>query len=108
MYFLGAVTGLSGAYSNYQQPSGSTGFVVPPGVRAVYLEPNATGVQFEIGVASGTAFLTDAGRGAHLVGPNQYNGPFRTPRTDNPCTVSIYNGTGATVSVRVYADTGET
>lgn len=113
MYFLGAVTGSSGSCSNaWTGPSGGLAsgvgfFTIPQGVRAVYLQPSASGVQFEIGTATGISFQTTLARSAQLQDA-KLSGPFRVGRTDYPSVVAIYNNTGGTVSCKIYADDGET
>lgn len=113
MYYLGTITGSSGSCSNaWTGPSGGLAsgigfFAIPPGVKALYLMPSASGVLFELGIATGISFQTTLGRGGQIDGPNLINGPFRvvSPGGSNPqsTVVAIYNNVGQTVSVRVYA-----
>lgn len=102
MYFLGSVSGASGAANNQQ----SGGFDIPPSTRALYLMASATGVQFELGVATGgtgSTFQTTQTRAGFLDGPNLLCGPFRViQNAQGHPVVSIYNTTGGNVSVRVY------
>lgn len=103
MYFLGAVTGVSGAANN--QASG--GFVIPPGVKNLYLVASATGCLFELGFATGSTgstFQTNANRGAPLE-PNTIKGAYKCVTGLGMTTVvGIFNpGGNGTISVRVYA-----
>lgn len=82
-------------------------FLIPPGTKGLYLMPSASGVSFEMGLATGptgSTFQTNAGRAAQLDGPNLISGPFKceTGALQNT-VVSIWNPTGNFVSVRVYA-----
>jgi hypothetical protein len=114
MFYLGTVTGTSGAYSN--QSAGNSGlgtFIIPKSVRALYLVPSHSGISFELftatsstgGAATGVGtFQTSAGRGAQLK-PNEINGPFRTIGPEH--IVSIWYGSGGAgvfVSLRVYTE----
>lgn len=108
MFFLGAITGASGAYSNQRTGASGIGtFPIPPGTKSLYLMPAASGILFEMGIAtggSGSTFQTTQARGAQLDGPNLISGPFRCPRIMGAHTVvSIYNSAGGFVSVNVYA-----
>jgi hypothetical protein len=111
VYYLGTITGASGAYSNQQTGASGIGtFFIPPAVRALYLMASASGVLFELGASTGvtgaigSTFQTTAARGAQLDGPNTIMGPFRCVSTPNQSTVvSIFNSAGGFVSVRVYA-----
>jgi hypothetical protein len=102
MYFLGGITSASGAAN-----SQGAGFVIPQGAKSLYLMPSASGVQFEFGRhtgATGSTFQTTDQRGAFLDGPGLVSGPFRVVQGPGVWTVvGIYNTTGGTVSVRVYA-----
>lgn len=104
MFYLGTITGSSGAYSN--QATGVSGigvFQIPPNVRSLYLVPQQSGILFEFFAATGTTgntSQTTAARGAQLDGPNNISGPFRT--VPNVCTVVSIFSPGV-VSVRVYA-----
>lgn len=106
MYFLGSITGASGAYSNQQTGASGIGtFVIPPSTQSVYLMPSASGVSFELGAASGTTgstFQTTLARAAQLDGPGLISGPFRVAKGSN-CVVSVFNPAGGFVSVRVYS-----
>lgn len=104
MFYLGTVTGASGAYSN--QATGLSGigtFAIPTGTRELYLAPSASGILCEI---AGASHMTTAARAAQLnfapAGGGIINGPYRVPPGGNP-TVAIYNSAGGFVSVRVYA-----
>ncbi len=106
MYFLGSITGASGAYSNQQTGASGIGvFQIPPSIRSIFLVPSASGVLFELGTATGATggtFQTTVARGAQLDGPANISGPFRTiPGTYT--VVSIFNAAGGFVSVRVFA-----
>lgn len=108
MYYLGTITGSSGACSNaWTGPSGLGFFAIPPSVKSLYLVSSASGVLAELAIATGISFQTTLGRGAQLDGPGVIVGPLRCgvgPGTNSaPTVVSIYNTTGSTVSVRVYA-----
>lgn len=103
MYFLGSISGASGAANNQQ----SGGFDIPVGTKALYLMPSASGIQYEFGVhtgSTGATFKTTDQRGAFLDGPNLVSGPFHVVQNGQAhAVVSIYNLTGGNVSVRVYA-----
>jgi hypothetical protein len=109
MFFLGAITGSSGAYSNQQTGASGVGtFAIPPGTQSLYLMPSASGISFEFGVATGPTagtFQTTPNRAAQLEGPNLLSGPFRCPRTVGPecVVVSIVSQSAGFVSMRVYA-----
>lgn len=107
MYYLGTITGSSGACSNaWTGPSGLGFFNIPPGTKSLYLQGSASGIGFELGVATGVSFQTTLARCANLDQPNIIYGPFRCISTGPggaPTVVGIYNNTGGTVSVRVYA-----
>lgn len=106
MYFLGSITGMSGAYSNRSRGASGIGtFDIPASVNSLYLVPSASGILFEFGVAS--SFQTTAARGAQLRQTDgsfsdcdNINGPF--PIRGDVKTVSIYF-TSTGVHVRVYA-----
>jgi hypothetical protein len=115
MFYLGTITGTSGAYSN--QSAGNSGigtFIIPKSVRALYLVPSHSGISFELlnatsstgGAATGVGtFQTSVGRGAQL-NPNAVNGPFRTIGGPEHI-VSIWYGSGGAgvfVSLRVYVE----
>lgn len=111
MYFLGAITGSSGACSNaWTGPSGIGFFAIPPGVKSIYLQASTGGVTggvgFEFQQATGISFQTTAARAANIDTGGIIYGPFRCGSPGplgNPTVVSIYNTTAGTVSVRVYA-----
>ena len=107
MYYLGTITGSSGACNNSMTGvSGLGTFKVPQNNKALYLMPSATGIQFELFAATGISSLTTAGRGAFLDGPNLVNGPFRTVAagpSGAAAVISIYNAAGGFVSVNIYA-----
>lgn len=98
MFLYGTASGVSGSM---------TGFALPPGAKAIYLQPSSTGLVFELTVPTsptGLATTSDL-RGAFLQGPNVLNGPFRVPPADvsgRRCVVAIYNAVGGNVSVRVF------
>lgn len=104
MYFLGSISGASGAANNQQ----AGGFPIPPGTRALYLVSSAAGVLFEFGGhtgSTGATFQTTQGRGA-LIDSTGIYGPFScvvSPVPGVQTVVGIYNTTGGNVSVRVYA-----
>ena len=103
MFFAGAITGASGSTTNaWTGPSGLGFFAIPPGTKQLWLQPSASGVRFELGIATGISFQTTLARAA-LLQDAKMAGPFRIPPTQNACVVAVYNNTGATVSVQVYA-----
>jgi hypothetical protein len=111
MYYLGTITGTSGAASNaWTGPSGGVAsgvgfFNIPPSVKSLYLVSSASGVLAELSVATGISFQTTAARGAQIDGPGMIVGPLRcgVGGQGNPTVVSIFNPGLGTVSVRVYA-----
>jgi predicted flavoprotein YhiN len=99
MYLLGVITGASGGYSNQILGASGVGapFVIPKGVRAIYLQPGQSGLRFEFGTntaGTGGTFQTTQARGAQLAGPDTINGPFRVNRTDSFPVVNcrVYSG----------------
>ena len=105
MYFLGSISGASGAVNNQQ----SGGFAIPPGTKSLYLVASQPGVLFEFGSATGSTgatFQTTAARGA-LIDATGIYGPFRCVcEPVNPgmqTVVGIYNPGLGNVSVRVYS-----
>src|SRR5215471_4615628 len=105
MYFLGSISGASGAANNQQ----SGGFDIPPGTKSLYLVSSAAGVLFEFGShtgSTGATFQTTDRRGA-LIDSTGIYGPFpvipNNPIHNTRTVVGIYNTTGGNVSVRVYA-----
>lgn len=104
MFYLGSITGTSGACSNaWTGPSGIGFFTIPPAIKALYLQSSASNVGFEFGVATGISFQTREGRAANIDTGGVIYGPFRCNGGQLGTVVSIYNTTGGTVSVRVYA-----
>lgn len=104
MYFLGSITGTSGACSNaWTGPSGVGFFMIPASIKSVYLQSSASNVGFELGVATGISFQTRDSRAANIDIGGVIYGPFRCVNSQYPTVVSIYNTTGGTVNVRVYA-----
>lgn len=114
MYFLGTISGASGGYNN--QSTGNSGiaipFFLPPSVKAVYLVPSASGVLFEMFIAtgpSGSTFNTTKARGAQIAGPGVISGPFRCIQSNAPTgyqqftVISIFHDQAGFHSVRVYA-----
>ncbi len=110
MYYLGTITGYTGAVNN--QTTGLSGlglFNIPLGTRSLYLVPSASGLLCEFGVATGptgSTFLTTKLRGAQLDGPNLISGPFTVVAGNFP-VVSIWTDQAGFVSVRVYASPGQ-
>lgn len=103
MYFVGSISGASGAFNNQQ----SGGFALPPSTKSVYLVPSVLGLQFELGVATGatnSTFQTTAARGAPLLSTG-LNGPYQCviPGGVSQPVVAIFNLPGGAVSVRVYS-----
>lgn len=105
MYWLGTISGASGAYSNQQTGASGLGyFAIPQSVKSLYLVPSASGISLELLNATGSTgstFQTAAGRCAQLT-PNTINGPFRTIGGPHHVVSVYYTGTGF-VSVRVFA-----
>lgn len=103
MYFLGTVSGASGSYNNRTTgASGVSAFTIPPNTKSLYLMPQASGLFFELGAATGISHVTSAVRGAQLAGPNTINGPYRCASGEN-VSVAIYNSAGGFFSCRVYS-----
>lgn len=107
MHFLGAITGSSGAFNNQQTGASGVGaaWIIPTSVKAIYLQPSASGLQFEVfrGTgATGSTYNTTAARGAFIGAANTLAGPFRVSG-DCHTVVSIWNAAGGVLSVRVYA-----
>ena len=101
MYFLGTISGMSGAYNNLLTGvSGIGTFTIPAAAKRLYLEPSASGIRFEFGVA--TSFQTTAARGRLLrtaVGDFE-NGPYGCDTGPVHVVSCYFPGTGW--SVRVY------
>ena len=111
MYYLGTMTAASGGYYNDRTGhSGIGAFSIPKNVKALYLFPSASGVQFGLSTATGvTAFMT-AGNGAPLAapvtpgGPDPLNGPFLViGGNSGNVVVGVWNAVGGFISVRVFA-----
>lgn len=104
MYYLGSISGSSGAAYNWSGgASGLANFPIPQGPRAFYFVPSASGLRFALSAATGyTGFLgTGAGLGTvQLVGPDQLNGPFQVGSLNS--AVGIYNSSATQYSVRVF------
>jgi len=107
VYFLGQISiGASSVASN--QATGAS-FGIPAATKALYLMASASGAMFELGFgsATGATFATTAARGALLDAPLAVNGPFRyIPQGGNSparTVVSVFNGSGSTITVNVYA-----
>ena len=106
MYYLGSITAASGVAAN-NWTTGASGigtFTIPNATKRLYLQPNSTGILFELGVATGAT--TTAARGAvlaHGLGM-ELNGPFPVANsgTGGITTVAIYNSIGGYVSVKVF------
>lgn len=104
MYYLGSISGSSGAAYNWSGGvSGFANFVIPSRVGRIYLEPSASGTRFALSAATGyTGFLgTGAGLGAAVMvaAPALY-GPFAV--IGNNCSVGVYLGSATQYSVRVF------
>lgn len=102
MHFLGTIQGGSGSYSN--QSTGVSGlaaniFTIPKTTKRLYLVPSVSGINFELGLASG--FQTSATRCAPITA-GQLNGPYTIGPCDNPPVVAIYNAVGGIVTCRVF------
>lgn len=105
MYYLGSISGASGAAYNWSGGvSGFAGFSVPLGAKALYLEGSASGLRFALSAATGyTGFLGTGGAvgSVQLAGPATLQGPFyRTPGAN--CMVGIYTSTATQYSVKVF------
>jgi hypothetical protein len=103
MYYLGSISGASGAAYNWSGGvSGFANFRVPAGVKALYLEPSASGLRFALSAATGyTGFLgTGAGLGAAIMQNVALHGPYR--RLGDNCSVGIYSAGATQYSVRVF------
>jgi hypothetical protein len=102
VYFIGAISGASGGYNNRTTgASGVHAFTIPPNVKSLYLQPQQSGLLFELGAATGISFLTSAARGAQLSGPNVINGPYRCIDGGN-VVVSIYWSGAGFCSCKVF------
>lgn len=104
MYYIGTVTGTSGAcYNDVTGPSGIGTFSIPTGIRALYLVPSASGVDFAMGHLATNFGATGLaqGRGAQLTGPGVINGPFRIVQ-GNAVRVAVMHNQAGFVSVRVF------
>lgn len=103
MYWLGSISGASGAYYNNRTGvSGIGAFSIPTGLKgAFYLEPSASGCRFLLSAATGvTNFVqADGLNTAQLQGPGILNGPFRF--AGQP-VIGVFNGGATQYSVRVF------
>lgn len=102
MYFLGTIQGGSGSYSN--QSTGVSGlaaniFTIPKTTKRLYLVPSVSGINFELGTASG--FQTSATRCAPIIA-GQLNGPYAVGPSDEAPVCAIYNAVGGIVTCRIY------
>ena len=107
MFFLGTITGASGAYyNNVTGVSGFGAFSIPVSAKSVYLVPSASGLQFCMGVATGPTGpgpnFANLNNTAQLAGPGQINGPFRLPPTNYPTILGIYAQGATLYNVRVF------
>jgi len=105
VYYLGSISGASGAAYNWSGGvSGFANFAIPRHTKALYLETSASGTRFLLSAATGyTGFLnTGAGlAGANLQAAGVLYGPFyRAAGTD--VAVGVYNGGVTQYSVRVF------
>ena len=103
MYFLGKIQGGSGCYTN--EATGASGigrFTIPPNTKRIYLSPSISGLQFELGAATG--FTTTATRGAPLGSPGSLFGPFALINSQGGRpVVAIYNAAGGIVTCGVWS-----
>lgn len=97
MVFLGVISATAGAAQNNNHTA--TPFTIPAAVKRLVLQSDTTGVQFEFG--QGGTFNTTAAHGAFLPALNTPSAVYNTGGTQP--TVSIWNPTGGTALVRVYA-----
>lgn len=104
MYYLGTVTGASGAYySNQTGASGVGAFSIPKNVKSLYMVPSASGLTFLLSAATGVTGFISAANGAQLEGPGVINGPFKPViGNDANIVVGIYNAAGGFLSVRIF------
>lgn len=104
MYWLGTISGASGAYYNHSTGASGVGaFNFPAGLKGqLYLEPSASGLRFALSTATGVTGFIQAGglNTAQLQGPGVLNGPFRFVQGPN-LALGIY-GYGLGQSVRVF------
>ena len=101
MYYLGTISGMSGAYNNLLTGvSGIGTFKIPAATKRLYLVPGGSGISFELGVA--TSFQTTAARAAQLksITGDVINGPFSCDH--GPTVVVSAYCPVAGWSVRVY------
>lgn len=109
MNYLGAITGSSGAFNNQQTGASGVGaaWIIPTSVKSIYLQPSASGLQFETfraTGATGSTYNTTPARGAYIGAANVLAGPFRVAG-DCHTVVSIWNAAGGVLNVRVFAAT---
>jgi hypothetical protein len=95
MFFQGVIQATGIGANNLGQPTGA--FAIPTGAKAIYLQPDTTGVQWQMFTASQ---LASGSMGAFLPGPNIVAGPFicGAPKV----YVSVINTAGGLVKVRVF------
>ena len=111
MYYLGSMTAASGGYYNDRTGhSGIGAFAIPKNVKALYLFPSASGLQFGLSCATGVTAFMNAGNGAPLAapvvpgGPDPVNGPFQVIGGNSAnVVVGVWNPLGTFISVRVFA-----
>lgn len=111
MYLVGTITGVSGAIGM----SGPASLVLNPATKAIYLMLGTTGLQFQLGTASGVfqgATNPPNSYGAPTCGANQgavmppgLAGPFRVVSNANnqAPVVCVYNPGMGTTWIRVFA-----
>ena len=99
MQFLGWVTGASGSSSN--------SFQVPRGARYLYLNANATGLLYQMGLSTGPTGVFAASPTMAIPLPyGALSQALRQQRLDPPAVtmVAIYSPAGTAVSVAVYCE----
>lgn len=105
MYFLGTISGASGAYyNNVTGLSGVGAFSIPPNIKSVYLQPSHSGISFGFSIATGTTSFMNATNGARLVGPDTLCGPYRIISGAGMAapTIGVYAPGATQYSVRIF------
>lgn len=103
MYFLGTISGASGAYyNNTTGVSGIGAFTIPANAKSLYLTYGASlsNVTFAFSNATGVTSFLNSANGAPVPPFGTIGGPYRVTQGTK---VGIYNPNSVFVSVLVFA-----
>lgn len=110
MFYLGTISGSSGACYNTQTGVSGLGTFGTTGIRKLWLVPSASGMGFLLSLATGITNFCTAANYAQIAAPGVLNGPFNVPPGVNPVQVAVYSpvtgGASLFVSCRVFGSSG--